>query len=225
MSQKVSNNEQISLGSDELGEISRNFREIVEIGDRKYGFPPKTYPNCFVGEDAVLKIIEHGMASDELDALRIGNLMLQAGIFHHVQRAHAFKNEYLFYRFAVDEDHGAAIEESPDGAAVKWSDFLGISTLQRGENDSLQPAVPGPDAELANLDQIDLEKVGISPLDEHNAKLLDNVHPKQWRDPEPKPSYNLVVIGAGAGGLVSSAAAAGVGAEVALIESHLLGGD
>jgi pyruvate/2-oxoglutarate dehydrogenase complex dihydrolipoamide dehydrogenase (E3) component len=34
-----------------------------------------------------------------------------------------------------------------------------------------------------------------------------------------------VVIGAGAGGLVSAAGAAGVGARVALIESHLLGGD
>ena len=44
-------------------------------------------------------------------------------------------------------------------------------------------------------------------------------------DPTPKPSYNLVVIGAGAGGLVSAAGAAGIGARVALIESHLLGGD
>jgi pyruvate/2-oxoglutarate dehydrogenase complex dihydrolipoamide dehydrogenase (E3) component len=34
-----------------------------------------------------------------------------------------------------------------------------------------------------------------------------------------------VVIGAGAGGLVSAAGAAGVGARVALVESHLLGGD
>ncbi|MFN2355291.1 MAG: mercuric reductase [Desulfopila sp.] len=74
------------------------------------------------------------------------------------------------------------------------------------------------------MDQIDLEAIGVSPLDEHNAKLLDNVHPKRWLDPEPK-SYNLVVIGAGAGGLVSAAGAAGVGARVALIEAHLLGGD
>jgi pyruvate/2-oxoglutarate dehydrogenase complex dihydrolipoamide dehydrogenase (E3) component len=48
---------------------------------------------------------------------------------------------------------------------------------------------------------------------------------KEWGNPTPKPTYNLVVIGAGAGGLVSAAGAAGVGARVALIESHLLGGD
>lgn len=37
--------------------------------------------------------------------------------------------------------------------------------------------------------------------------------------------YNLVVIGAGAGGLVSAAGAAGVGARVAIVEEHLFGGD
>ena len=44
-------------------------------------------------------------------------------------------------------------------------------------------------------------------------------------NPTPKTVYNLVVIGAGAGGLVTSAGAAGLGARVALVESHLLGGD
>jgi pyruvate/2-oxoglutarate dehydrogenase complex dihydrolipoamide dehydrogenase (E3) component len=49
--------------------------------------------------------------------------------------------------------------------------------------------------------------------------------PKNGVNPKPKPAYNLVVIVAGAGGLVSAAGAAGIGARVALIESHLLGGD
>ncbi len=225
MNQKENMNDQIELNSDELEEISRDFRSIVDIADRKYGFPVKTYHNCFVGEEAVAKLIEKGVAVDEQDAVQLGNLMLQAGIFHHVQRAHTFKNEYLFYRFATDEDHGSVVEDTPDGTVVKWSDFLGIATSQRETTDSLQPSVPEPDEELAKFEQVDLEAIGISPLDEHNAKLLDNVHPKEWRDPEPKSSYNLVVIGAGAGGLVSSAAAAGVGGQVALIESHLLGGD
>lgn len=69
------------------------------------------------------------------------------------------------------------------------------------------------------------EDRGVLPLDEHNLKLLDNVHPKEWVDPAPQDMYNLVVIGAGAGGLVSAAGAAGIGARTALVESHLLGGD
>lgn len=65
----------------------------------------------------------------------------------------------------------------------------------------------------------------IAPADEHNAKLIDNVHPLDWVNPEPAPRYHLVVIGGGTAGLVSAAGAAGLGAKVALVERHLLGGD
>ena len=63
------------------------------------------------------------------------------------------------------------------------------------------------------------------PLDEHNKKLVSNVHPPDWVNPEPSGRYNMVVIGAGTAGLVTAAGAAGLGAKVALIERHLLGGD
>ena len=63
------------------------------------------------------------------------------------------------------------------------------------------------------------------PLDEHNKRLLDNVHPCDWATPQPAPRYNLVVIGAGTAGLVAAAGAAGLGAKVALVERHLMGGD
>ena len=65
----------------------------------------------------------------------------------------------------------------------------------------------------------------VLPRDEHNQKLVDNVHPAGWVNPEPAPKYNLVVIGAGTAGLVSAFGAAGLGARVALVEKHLLGGD
>jgi pyruvate/2-oxoglutarate dehydrogenase complex dihydrolipoamide dehydrogenase (E3) component len=65
----------------------------------------------------------------------------------------------------------------------------------------------------------------VEPLDEHNRTLLDNVHPSSWINPEPAPRYHMVVIGAGTAGLVSAAGAAGLGARVALIERHLMGGD
>lgn len=225
MSPKISGEEQVTLKGLELDELSSSFKAIVDLRDRKYGFPPKTYGNCFVGSEAIDRLIEKGLAADEEDAVRIGNVMLHSGIFHHVQRAHAFKNEYLFYRFASDEDHGGLPDQVSDESFVKWTDFLGAVSKAKGTDGALQPSLPGPDADLADMEQENLDTIGIFPLDEHNAKLLDNVHPKQWVDPEPKSSYNLVVIGAGAGGLVSSAGAAGVGARVALIESHLLGGD
>ena len=65
----------------------------------------------------------------------------------------------------------------------------------------------------------------VLPLDENNRTLLNNVHPPGWKNPEPAARYNLVVIGAGTAGLVTAAGAAGLGAKVALVERHLIGGD
>lgn len=65
----------------------------------------------------------------------------------------------------------------------------------------------------------------VAPFDEHNARLLANVHPPDWVNPTPAERYHLVVIGAGTAGLVTAAGAAGLGAKVALVEKNLLGGD
>ncbi|RII26414.1 MAG: mercuric reductase [Geobacter sp.] len=63
------------------------------------------------------------------------------------------------------------------------------------------------------------------PDDGHNRILTANVHPAGWVNPTPTGRYNLVVIGGGTAGLVCAAGAAGLGAKVALVERHLLGGD
>jgi pyruvate/2-oxoglutarate dehydrogenase complex dihydrolipoamide dehydrogenase (E3) component len=63
------------------------------------------------------------------------------------------------------------------------------------------------------------------PWDKHNQQLASHVHPSDWKNPKPVSRYNLVVIGAGTAGLVCAAGAAGLGAKVALIEHHLMGGD
>jgi len=65
----------------------------------------------------------------------------------------------------------------------------------------------------------------LHPEDEHDRRLVRNVHPPDWRNPTPDGRYNLVVIGAGTAGLVAAAGAAGMGAKVALVERHLMGGD
>ncbi|HEX3409656.1 MAG TPA: FAD-containing oxidoreductase, partial [Candidatus Binataceae bacterium] len=65
----------------------------------------------------------------------------------------------------------------------------------------------------------------LTPDDDHNRRLMDQVHPRGWVNPTPAPRYNLVVIGAGTAGLVLAAGAAGLGAKVALVERDLMGGD
>jgi pyruvate/2-oxoglutarate dehydrogenase complex dihydrolipoamide dehydrogenase (E3) component len=64
-----------------------------------------------------------------------------------------------------------------------------------------------------------------TPVDELDRQLLANTFPEGWQNPRPEGRYNLVVLGAGTAGLVCAAGAAGLGARVALIEKHRLGGD
>ncbi|MBI3838736.1 MAG: FAD-dependent oxidoreductase, partial [Planctomycetia bacterium] len=65
----------------------------------------------------------------------------------------------------------------------------------------------------------------VAPADSHNLRLVSSTHPANWRNPTRADCYNLVVIGGGTAGLVTAAGAAGLGAKVALVEKHLLGGD
>lgn len=69
------------------------------------------------------------------------------------------------------------------------------------------------------------EGARLLPDDEHDQKLLHNVHPSNWVNPTPQGRYNIVVLGAGTAGLITAVVAANLGAKVALIEKHLMGGD
>ena len=63
------------------------------------------------------------------------------------------------------------------------------------------------------------------PDDRFHRALLHNVHPRAWRNPKSADKYNLVIIGAGPGGITAAREAAALGAKVALIERNFIGGD
>ena len=77
------------------------------------------------------------------------------------------------------------------------------------------------------MPELDQNEALVEPLpkDQYNAELIANARPPNWKNPEPAPIYNLVVIGGGTAGLVAAAGAAGLGAKVALVEKNLMGGD
>lgn len=70
-----------------------------------------------------------------------------------------------------------------------------------------------------------MAEIRVEPMDAFNRALVEAVHPPDWVNPAPADDYHLVVLGAGTGGLVSAAIAASLGARVALVERHLMGGD
>jgi len=59
----------------------------------------------------------------------------------------------------------------------------------------------------------------------HDLRWQGLVAPRDHVNPTPAGRYNLVVIGAGPGGLITAIASAGLGARVALVERHAMGGD
>lgn len=62
-------------------------------------------------------------------------------------------------------------------------------------------------------------------FDEHNCDMMDYARPIVWTDPKEADTYDMLVIGGGAGGLVTSVGSAAIGAKVALIERCWIGGD
>jgi pyruvate/2-oxoglutarate dehydrogenase complex dihydrolipoamide dehydrogenase (E3) component len=63
------------------------------------------------------------------------------------------------------------------------------------------------------------------PADPEHQRFLERVRPPQWRNPEPKARYDLVVLGAGPAGLAAARAAIAAGRTVAIVERNRLGGN
>mmetsp|Transcript_10199 Transcript_10199/g.18745 ORF Transcript_10199/g.18745 Transcript_10199/m.18745 type:complete len:631 (-) Transcript_10199:112-2004(-) len=191
-----------------LANVAEALMEGVKSKDRMYHL--QKFKKCFVASEAVDFMVKPGSGDDGAiaesreEAVKIGKAMVEQGIISHVTNDAAFDDANLFFRFAaMEESHGHV---SPGNS---WAEL------------QARPIDEAKDRDVGG----ELSDHEVSPLDEHNVKLLDNVKPRGWVDPTPKGRYNLVVIGAGAGGLVSSVSVAGLGGKVAIIERHLMGGD
>jgi pyruvate/2-oxoglutarate dehydrogenase complex dihydrolipoamide dehydrogenase (E3) component len=57
-----------------------------------------------------------------------------------------------------------------------------------------------------------------------DLRELQNVHPRDWKNPEPLERYHILVIGAGPAGLMTALNAAKLGAKVAIVERDRFGG-
>lgn len=136
-------------------------------------------------------------------------------VFHHVLRDHSLKNKKLFYRFEVDEKNRGHSDETNN-----WN-----TVLEDREGDLLTP-----DEQVELLSDVSDWPKKTSALhdlllDKHNRDTLNNCRPLNWVDPDTEDVYDMVAIGGGAGGLVSSIGAAISGGRAAIIEKNVMGGD
>lgn len=217
--------------------IILKLREIVPVKDRSSFFT--TYKSAFIGKEIVHCMLSSNLVGSVEEAVVLGKLLIDHGYISSVTKEQNFKNDGSLYNFQSDgtgSTHGHGKNLQVNGRNVSlWKNFadtVGKNVHQAsapvggGKDFSYIAALPPQEIGL-ELGERETELLADIPLvDEHNVKLLDNVHPSAWIQPHEKPTaYNLLVIGAGAGGLVSSIGANMMGGTVALVENQFLGGD
>ncbi len=89
----------------------------IEIKNRWYSF--QFYPKCFTGQDAVKWFMKTQRITRE-QAIQIGEMLVSRQIIHHVHDHHNFKDEYLFYRFYIDETQTATTSPTSEIPAKKF---------------------------------------------------------------------------------------------------------
>ena len=105
--------------AEDLHRIATDLQTNLDIRDRKYHC--KTYKECFIGLDAVAYMISSGLAANEEAAIALGNRLIDSNYLHHVVRDHTFKNEKLFYRFLIHDDHRGKVVQNQ---AVSWESVM-----------------------------------------------------------------------------------------------------
>lgn len=114
-------------------EFNLTDKEIMELGDKMYldieirnrSYLFRTYKNVFLGNEAVKYIMKETDSFDADIALKIGQKMIDLGVFSHCLRDHPLKNEALYYRFLRDEKHKGGLEVDPQLKKTGWKDAVG----------------------------------------------------------------------------------------------------
>ncbi|MEP7010475.1 MAG: mechanosensitive ion channel domain-containing protein [Acidobacteriota bacterium] len=75
----------------------------VAIEDRRHLW--NVYPRCLTGREAVDWLVR-AEGTSRREALRVGRLLVERGLLHHVLDEHPFEDANYFYRFYADEQAG-----------------------------------------------------------------------------------------------------------------------
>ncbi|CAI2361352.1 unnamed protein product [Moneuplotes crassus] len=199
------------LSEEDTAKIISLIKSKVEIKDRRYNH--QTYKNCFIGRDVVNVLLEFGYGENIHEALQICEGLRTQGVIGHVCEDKEFENRKQFYVFESDR-------KELDQAKTTWQDVLkeeeGKHLCSEEVKDVLDSLSDWPKRN---------SEMGELLVDKHNREVLDNCRPLNWTNPSSDVKYDMVAIGGGAGGLVSSITAAVSGAKSAIIERNLMGGD
>jgi len=125
----------------DLVSAMKNPKNGIEIKDRKLLL--KTYPNAFIGQEAVDWMLRHLPIRDRDDAISLGQRLLQSNYIKHVSdNKKGFRDSqdqfYIFEDFATVEALAVDLESSQDdnnitsSAGISLDDFELQTTIGKG---------------------------------------------------------------------------------------------
>lgn len=179
----------------------------------------------FSGKDLVATLVDKSIVGFDGDGLLFGQMLLNQGALNGSAGKFSLDGTYQLL---------PDLSGSGEGHPVCFGDFLQSGWDATGR----EPLLPvtklmelqtskAEEKHEAESSEIPLERLEVLPMDSYNEKLVSQVHPigQEDRNPSCDDEYDMFVIGAGAGGLVTSSGCARHGAKTALVEYNLMGGD
>jgi len=85
-----------------LANLCNTLSDILDIKEHRHRL--QTYPDTFVGDKAVSKLVESHVCMNRHHAVEQMNKLLRFGLLYHVTKEHTFKDERLFYQLASSSD-------------------------------------------------------------------------------------------------------------------------
>lgn len=86
----------------ELKSLVAAMRNVGGVPIKERQFRLKAYPQCFVGKETVDWLVSY-LKISRLEAVAIGQRLIDENWIHHVVDEQPFQDDYYFYRFRWDE--------------------------------------------------------------------------------------------------------------------------
>jgi hypothetical protein len=167
-----------------LFDIATELCAAVEVCDRTHLY--RTYPECFLGSEAVSALIALGHVDSIEMAEKLGNDLVADGLIRHIVGDHGLENGHLFYNFSLELTNPGLCEPR-DG------DYSG-EARDAAEVVDLSEKLPGFDAAF-EIDELVSDEGGSKHSffeDKFRASDIRNIYDQHVAPRQEKKTISLV---------------------------------